>query len=77
MEVKVENVLGVFLVVCGGCGLLSGCVGLGFGLMFLAVPQAIGISMLSVGAGAFLAASCGAKWIIRTIGQTIRDMPDE
>lgn len=74
MTQKVESVLTVFIMVCGSFGLFFGCIGLGAGLVFLLVPQAIGVGMLSFGCGSLAGMLFGAHRIMKALIETLDEM---
>ncbi|WP_184310156.1 hypothetical protein [Aporhodopirellula rubra] len=74
MENKMESVVGVFLLICVAFGSAIGCIGFGVGLIFLSVPQAFGLGILSVGCGALFGAIFGGKRIMRSLIETLKEM---
>jgi hypothetical protein len=74
MTLKTDQVVGVFIVICVAFGLLIGCVGLGAGLIFLSVSQAVGVGILSVGCGSLFGMVFGGKRIMRALIETLKEM---
>ena len=77
VENKTEHVIGVFLLICVAFGFMIGCIGLGAGLVFLNVPQAFGLGILSVGCGSLFGAIFGGKRIMRSMIETLKEMEQE
>lgn len=71
---RVQQIAVVFIAICVAFGLLVGCVGLGVGLIFLTVPQAIGTGLLAVGAGALFGMLFGGKRIMRPLIKELKEM---
>lgn len=68
-----EVVVRVFLLICCVLGGLIGLLGLGLGLLFLSVPQAFGVGILSAALGSLFAAMYGARPVVRGVIKTIRE----
>jgi phosphate/sulfate permease len=72
--VRTDQIVGVFLLVCVAFGLFIGCIGFGFGLIFLSVQQSIGIGILSFGGGGFIGAVFGGKRILKAVVETFTEL---
>lgn len=74
MTIDTEKVVGIFLLICFGFGVVVGVAGLGVGLLFLNIQKAIGLGLLACGCGGLLGALFGGKRIMRALIETMNDM---
>ena len=74
MNIKPEQAVNSFIAICTAFGLLAGCVGLGAGLIFLTVAQAIGVGILATGCGALFSMVLGARKIIKAMIKAMDEM---
>ncbi len=72
-EHETENVICVFLIICGAFGCVIGFIGLGIGLLFLDVTKSFGLAFLSGGLGAIFGGGIGGKRILRAIVDTMEE----
>lgn len=71
---RTDRIVVLLLIISFAFGVFVGCVGLGFGLIFATIQQAIGIALLAVGFGALYGVSFGATRILRAIVKTMKQM---
>lgn len=76
-EQTTATVVAVFLIISGAIGLAIGIFGLGIGLLFLSVSQAIGVALLSTGVGAIAGGCIGCKAILRAIIRACEDLQNK
>ena len=71
---KVDDVIFSLVVICVAIGLLVGFAGLGVGLVFLSLPQAVGVGILSAGCGALYGLTFGARRLLRALVEVLKEM---
>mgnify|MGYP003554319529 FL=1 len=69
-----SHIVAVFCVVCLFFGCVFGLIGLGVGLIFMGIAQAIGLGILCCGIGAMYSAVFGATNIITALAKTEKEM---
>ena len=74
MSEHTDRVVVLLLIISFAFGLVLGCVGLGIGLVFATLQQAIGLGILSIGFGALYGMSWGARRILKALIETMKEM---
>lgn len=62
-----------FLAICFAFGLFNGFIGLGFGLVFMTVAQAIGLAILCTGFGSLIGVFFGSKMILGALVKSAKE----
>lgn len=74
---KTSSIVESFINICMSFGIIAGGLGLGIGLLFLTVPQAIGLGLLATSLGTLLTAFVGAKKILHVLIETLDELEND